>query len=77
VFCGDTAKILSPTLMVFLVVLMALIVPTSSSDLAAPIMQASMPATATLFMPRIAFLLRGRADLSKIERLVQRPGPSA
>jgi hypothetical protein len=60
--------------MVFLVVSMSSIVPTSSSDFAAPIMQASAPATARLFMPRIAFLQRGRVDLSKIERLVQRSG---
>jgi hypothetical protein len=75
VFCGDTAKILSPTLMVFLVVLMSSIVPTSSSDFAAPIMQASAPETATLQIMRIAFLL-GRADLSGILCLVQRSGRS-
>jgi hypothetical protein len=69
------AKLLSPTLMVFLVVLMASIVPANSSAFAAPIMQASTPATVTIFMPRIPFLLPGRADLSKIERL-QRPGRS-
>ena len=68
------AKILSPTVIVFLIRLMASILPTTSSAFAAPIMQARMPATAALFINRITSLLRGGDDLSRIERFVQPVG---